>query len=345
MRLALMVTPMSDHHLRLAAQVGTGEIVAPYPGVEPDDLLRLSDRVRSFGLRLSVIERGVPHHEIVHGGPRSGEQLGGIKQLIRNMGRAGVPILCYNWMPDDDWSRTAISVPERGGALVTEFNLAEAGHEDPTRLPSGERRPAAPSKTTAAALWQHLESFLREIIPIAEDAGVALALHPDDPPLSPFRGQDRIITSIAACERVAAHRPSPANGICFCQGTFASAGEDIVTGIRTLAPHIRFVHFRDVVGTVPRFRESFHDNGQTDMAAAMRAYLDAGLDVPVRPDHVPTMDGEDNSTPGYHMLGRLFAIGYMRGLMHALAEHSDRGSAHRSDGDPNRPPARSHIEP
>jgi mannonate dehydratase len=322
MRLALMLTPMSDHHLRLAAQVGAGEIVAPYPGTDPDELLRLRDRVGMFGLRLTVIERGVPHAGIVHGGPRAAEQLDGIRQLIRNMGRAGVRTLCYNWMPDDDWSRTSVSVRERGGALVTEFDLASAGAEDQTRLPSGERRPSAGSKTPAQALWRNLGTFLHEIVPVAEDAGVALALHPDDPPLSRFRGQDRIITSVAACERAAALRPSPSNGICFCQGTFASAGEDIVPAIQTLAPHIRFVHFRDVVGTVPHFRESFHDNGQTNMAAAMRAYAEAGLDVPIRPDHVPTLDGEDNSTPGYHMLGRLFAVGYMRGLIHGLDEHA-----------------------
>lgn len=313
-----MLTPLSDHHLRLAAQVGTAEIVAPYPGLDLGELLRLRDRIESFGLRLSVIERGVPHDQLVHNGPRCREQIEGFKTLVTNMGRAGVRTLCYNWMPDDDWSRTALAVPERGGALVTAFNLTDAQREDASRLPSGEARGASLPASSSTALWRNIESFLREIVPVAEDAGVALALHPDDPPLSPFRGQDRIVTGIGECERAAELVPSPANGICFCQGTFASAGEDIIAGIRRLAPHIRFVHFRDVVGRVPNFRESFHDNGQTDMAAAMRAYLEAGLDIPVRPDHVPTLDGEDNSTPGYHMLGRLFAVGYMRGLLDAL---------------------------
>jgi mannonate dehydratase len=322
MRLALMLTPPSDHHLRLAAQVGAEEIVASYPGLDLDDLLRLRDRIESFGLRLSVIERGVPHDQLVHGGPRRAEQLEGFNRLLHNMGRAGVRTLCYNWMPDDDWSRTALDVRERGGALVTAFDAAAAEREDASRLPSGESRALPRTSTAAAELWTNLAHFLRDVVPVAEAAGVALALHPDDPPLARFRGQDRIITSVAACERAAQLVSSPANGICYCQGTFASAGEDIVAGIRRLSPHIRFVHFRDVVGTVPRFRESFHDNGQTDMAAAMRAYLEAGLDVPVRPDHVPTLDGEDNSTPGYHMLGRLFAAGYIRGLMQALEKSS-----------------------
>jgi mannonate dehydratase len=319
MRLALMLTPLSDHHLRLAAQVGAQEVVAPFPGLDLDKLLRLRERIESFGLRLTVIERGVPHDQLVHRGPRRAEQLAEFKKLLENMGRAEVRTLCYNWMPDDDWSRTALDVRERGGALVTAFDAAAAEREDTSRLPSGELRSLSRPSTSAADLWANLAFFLREVVPAAEDASVRLALHPDDPPLPRYRGQERIITSVAACEQAAQLVPSPANGICFCQGTFASAGEDIVAGIRRLSPYISFVHFRDVVGTVPRFRESFHDNGQTDMAAAMQAYLEAGLDVPVRPDHVPTLDGEDNSTPGYHMLGRLFAAGYIRGLIHALA--------------------------
>jgi len=112
---------------------------------------------------------------------------------------------------------------------------------------------------------------------------------------------------------------SPANGICLCQGTFAASDQeyDIPTLIRRLVPHINYVHFRDVVGILPSFRESFHDNGKTEMVACMQAYYDAGIDCPIRPDHAPTLIGETNEFPGYHMLGRLFAVGYMRGLMQA----------------------------
>jgi mannonate dehydratase len=152
---------------------------------------------------------------------------------------------------------------------------------------------------------------------VAESCGVSLALHPDDPPIDRLRGQDRIITSFAACERAVALVPSPANGICYCQGTFASAGEDVVEGIKRLAPHIRFGHFRDVAGSSRHFRETFQDNGQTDMAAAIHAWLDIGFEGPLRPDHVPTLDGESNENPGYEMLGRLWAVGYMRGLLDA----------------------------
>ena len=113
---------------------------------------------------------------------------------------------------------------------------------------------------------------------------------------------------------------SPSNGICFCQGTFASGGEDIPAAIRRLGKHIKFVHCRDVVVSTPgsNFREAWQDTGDTDMCAAFKAYKEIGFKGVIRPDHVPTMEGETNSSPGYHMLGRLWAIGYLKGLMEAV---------------------------
>jgi mannonate dehydratase len=143
-------------------------------------------------------------------------------------------------------------------------------------------------------------------------------MHPDDPPLPEFLGRARIMNSVESFERLVRLVPSPSNAICFCQGTFAEMGEDIPAAIRRLGPHIRYVHFRDVRGTRERFVETFHDNGPTDMAAAMRAYREIGFDGPMRPDHVPQLVGEEDGPPGYTMLGRLFAFGYMRGLMHAI---------------------------
>jgi mannonate dehydratase len=123
--------------------------------------------------------------------------------------------------------------------------------------------------------------------------------------------------NVEAFEKLIQLAPSPSNAICFCQGTFASMQVDIPATIRRLGPAIRYVHFRDVHGGPEEFRESFHDNGQTDMAAAMRAYCDIQFKGPMRPDHVPQLAGEEQGEPGYTILGRLFAWGYMRGLMHA----------------------------
>jgi mannonate dehydratase len=306
MKIALMVTPMSDSHLRLAAQIGVEEIVSPFPGVGAGGLATECDRVRAFGMRISVVERHVPHDRLVHGLPGRDEQMTTFKDLVREMGRQGVETLCYNWMPEEDWQRTSIDTRERGEARVTAFDLDQV---------RGETR-ARP--TPADHLWRNLQTFLEELLPVAEDAGVRLAMHPDDPPLPSLRGQDRIMTNFDAFERLLDLHPSPANGICYCQGSFASAGEDVLAGIHRLGERIHFVHFRDVRGTVPKFHETFQDNGPTDMAAAIRAYREIGFTGPLRPDHVPTLEGESNENPGYEMLGRLFAVGYIRGLLDAV---------------------------
>jgi mannonate dehydratase len=129
--------------------------------------------------------------------------------------------------------------------------------------------------------------------------------------------------------------PSPCNGITMCQGTFATMGADIPAEIRDFAHRgaLHFVHFRDVRGTPERFVETFHDDGQTDMFAAMRTYQEVGFGGPLRPDHVPTMEGEENLAPGYDVLGRLFAIGYIKGLAEGAAKSGvDGETARRQDG-------------
>ncbi len=322
MRLALLVTPFSDQNLQLAAQVGAEEIVCTYPGLDPAALRGTRERVESFGMRLGVVERLVPTLRFVHGWPGWEAQTEGFVALVRNLGEAGVPVLCYSWMPDDDWQRTAVDVPERGGALVTALDL---GGEASVPNPTGHAVEGA-GPTSAERLWENLERFLERVVPVAEQSGVQLAMHPDDPPVAALRGQARIMHEPEHFERLFRINDSPANGMCLCQGSFASsaAGHDIPDLIRRFAGRVRFAHFRDVVGAVPSFRESFHDNGKTDMPACMEAYYAAGIDCPIRPDHAPTLAGESNATPGYHMLGRLYAAGYMRGLMQCAARSGAR---------------------
>ena len=171
----------------------------------------------------------------------------------------------------------------------------------------------------AEALWENLRRFLDHILPVAEQVGVTLAMHPDDPPLTPLRGVERIMVDPDAFERLVQIAPSRANGICFCQGNFAAMGVDVPETIRRLGEHIRFVHVRDVRGTPDHFVETFHDEGPTDMYAAIQAYRDAGFDGVMRPDHVPVLAGESGEA-GYTMMGRLFAVGYMRGLIEAAGK-------------------------
>ena len=157
-------------------------------------------------------------------------------------------------------------------------------------------------------------------MPFAEKHNVVLALHPDDPPLPVLNGKPQILYSVKQLERVLSISKSPSNGICFCQGTFASAGEDIPKAIKILGKAIKFVHFRDVVVEKPgsKFREAWQDTGDTNMLDAIRAYHSIGFKGPIRPDHVPTCETEDNKNPGYHILGRLWALGYIRGLMESV---------------------------
>ena len=320
MRLATVLTPMSNENLQLAAQCGVTDIVARYPAGGLAELCDIQKRVASFGMQVTVVEGYLPIENIKIGAD-DGRELRAVIQLLRDMSQLGLPLLCYNFMAGTDWVRTRLDAPERGGAKVTAFKLQEVGQ---AMSLSKTASSVTAQPISAGTLWSNLERFLNAVVPVAEECGVTLAMHPDDPPLAEFLGKARIMNSLDNFERLVKLVPSSRNGICFCQGTFAEMGVDIPQAIRRLGPHIRYVHFRDIRGTCEAFTETFHDNGQTDMAAAMRAYRDAGFAGPMRPDHVPQLVGEDEGEPGYTMLGRLFAFGYMRGLMHAVDDSGKR---------------------
>lgn len=313
MRLASVLTPLDDRNLTLAAQCGVEEIVVRYPGPDPEALRRLRLRVESFGLRIGAVEGYLPMDRLRLGLPGADQDFEAMCALLAQMGRERIPLLAYHFMASTDWARTRTDVRTRGGALVTEFDVAEA---DRAVVLAGSRL-AGSRAIGADELWHNLDRFLRAMLPHAERNGVALAMHPDDPPLLQFRGNACIMASADAFRRLMALHPSASNGICFCQGTFAAMGADVIGLIRELGPHIRYVHFRDARGTREHFVETFHDDGPTDMAAAMRAYRSVGFNGPMRPDHVPQLAGEENGEPGYTMLGRLFAYGYIRGLIQA----------------------------
>jgi mannonate dehydratase len=314
MRLASVLTPLSDYNLQLAAQVGVTDITTRYPGPDPAELAATCERVARFGLRVSVVEGYLPIENLILGNDRRDGDIEAMKALFHSMAANGISLCCYNFMAGTDWVRTRLDAPERGGALVTAFDLAEV--ERAVSL-TDDVEQVVEAQIDAATLWANLEYFLRAVLPTAEACGVTLVMHPDDPPLAVFLGRARIMHTVESFERLVELVPSPSNAICFCQGTFAEMGVDVPAAIRRLGSHIKYVHFRDVRGTPERFVETFHDNGQTDMAAAMRAYREVGFDGPMRPDHVPQLIGEEDGPPGYTMLGRLFAFGYMRGLMHA----------------------------
>ena len=172
------------------------------------------------------------------------------------------------------------------------------------------------------SLWKNLEYFLKAVVPEAEKYRIKLALHPDDPQVDSIRGISRIMTTADAFRRMANIYPSPYNGLTMCQGNFSLMGEDIPTLVKDFGKRglIHFVHFRNVKGGKMNFVETFHDEGQIDMYEAMKAYLEIGFKGPLRPDHVPTMAGDSNERPGYSALGSLYAAGYIRGLIEAVAK-------------------------
>ena len=292
----------------LAKQMGLSRAVAGLPRGSDEvpwsfeALLDLTNRFADAGLDLAVIEDRPPLDDAILGREGRDEQIETVKTLLRNMGRVGIDVWCYVWMAPLKVLRTSRSVRGRGGSLVTRYD-----HDQMQRGPKLDG-------ATREELWTNLQYFLDEVVPVAEDAGVKLALHPDDPPHSPVRGVERIVTSVDAFRRVLDLHDAEANGITLCQGNFAAMGADVPATIREFGDRIHFAHFRDVEGTSDDFTEVWHDEGPTDMAAAIRAYEDIGFDGPLRPDHCPTMTGEDNATPGYHDKGRLFAVGYLKGL-------------------------------
>lgn len=263
------------------------------------------------GLKVVAIEDTAPMDKVRLGLPGRDEQIDNVITQLRAMGRLEIPVLCYNWMALSSWARTDIAVEARGGALVTGFRLSET-----LSMPALVQ----PGEVTTEQLWNALEYFLSAVVPVAEEAGVRLGLHPDDPPLSEVRGMPRIMSSVDAYRRLLALYPSPSNAITLCQGNFGLMTDDLPGIIREFGVlgAVALVHFRDVRGTADNFVETFHDNGQNDLTECMRAYAEFEFSGPMRPDHVPTMYGEPNNRPAYGALGRLFALGYIRGLEQSI---------------------------
>jgi mannonate dehydratase len=282
-------------------------------------IILLKKKFEDAGLTIAAIEGMVPMDHIKRGTPEREAELERFCQIVRNMGALGIPVLCYSWMAYFTWVRTSLTTRGRGGARVSsyEHHLTSGAPENRTL------------RITEDELWDTLTHFLRTVVPVAEEAGVRLALHPDDPPLPRVLGVSRIFGKVANFDRALSIVESPANALCFCQANFSlmDGGTDVPKLIRHFGDNIAFVHYRDVRGNAENFVETFHDEGHTDMFACMRAYREIGFQGPIRPDHAPEMEGDTTGHPGYEALGRLYAIGYMRGLLEGVdALHNARGA-------------------
>jgi mannonate dehydratase len=311
--------PARPHLLwRLATQMGIRHAIvnaAPkWTGLKPPsdlETLRLIQRdLAGAGLELHGLEGDqFDMSRIKLGLPGRDHDIELYCQMLRNMGLLGVRLLCYNFMAQIGWCRTKTDVPARGGALVSEFDVKEI----PAELTEA-------GEVSSERIWDNYRYFIQYVMPVAEQAGVRMALHPDDPPLPSLRGVGRIFGTPEAFEHAYALAPSPFNGVTFCRANFKLMGANLPHWIERFAKHNRlfFLHLRDVRGTAERFHEVFHDEAAADLVETLRSCHQAGFDGPLRCDHVPTLAGEANEQPGYGTMGRLFADGYIIGLLDAL---------------------------
>lgn len=311
------VAPYPPERLQVIKQIGVDHLVyydmATMP-VEYDELSAVVNQAHHAGLTIAVVECGPPIDRIVLGKDGRDHQIAQFEVAIKNMGRLGIEVLCYNFMPqvlpDAMVVRTSYTAPARGGAATTAFRLADV---------TADTVPHTEATVPVEQLWDNLEYFLRRVLPVAESAGVKLAMHPDDPPLSPICGLNRIMSSVEAFDRLIGLSKSPANGMALCCGCFLEMGADLVAMTERFRGRIHHLHFRDVAGTPTDFVETFPDDGPTDFIPVFEALQRTGCDSPIRIDHVPRLALEPGSNDGYGFLGHVFATGYLRGLLESVS--------------------------
>lgn len=344
LRIALGQMPVvTDEYLAFARQIGVRGVQFNTPDLpgdrrwEPSDVCALVDRVTAAGLVVEAIEN-IPNHfydRAMVGAPGRDQQIEDVCSTIRALGRAGVPILGMNWMPQSVW-RTSLGPAGRGGARVSEYEHAIASDEarrDEVWIARRDRRvadakdswrrgdfvPIPAGDTSEQGMWANYEYFVRAVIPTAEEAGVTIAFHPDDPPVESLHSVARILRSVDALVQAATIVDSPRLASELCLGTVSEMGGEtaVLDAVRRLGAldKIAYVHLRDVRGTVPAFAETFLGEGNFAPLRVVRALREAGFDGFILDDHTPALTGDDP----YGYRGRAHALGYIHGLIEATA--------------------------
>lgn len=307
-----------------------------------DSIIKMRDEITAAGFSMECIESVNVHEDIKIGLPSRDQYIENYIESIRNLAEAGVKVICYNFMPVFDWTRTDLAMRLDDGATCLSYNGAQIEGKSPEdmfreiddnsngyAMPGweSERMPEIKAlfekykNITAEDLWSNLQYFLEKLMPVCEACDVRMAIHPDDPPWSIF-GLPRIITGSAAIERLLTMVPSKYNGLTFCTGSLgANAENDLPAMIRAFGDRIYFAHLRNVKVIDNHFNETAHESesGSLDMYEIVKALQDVGFEGYIRPDHGRMIWGEV-ARPGYGLYDRALGAAYINGLWEATAK-------------------------
>lgn len=287
-----------------------------------EELISIKKDINNHGLELEAIENFDPAHwhDILLDGPKKKVQIENLKQLIKNVGRAGIPTFGYNFSLAGVSSRD-IGPYARGGAVSVGMN----GSVDETAIPNGmvwnmiyddNALDGSLPYIGHEELWKRLQYFLNEIIPVAEEAGVKMAAHPDDPPMPYVRNTPRLVYQPDLYQKLIDIKPSPSNKLEFCLGSIAEMTEGDVyeaTDIYSKQDKISYVHFRNIIGKVPNYKEVFVDEGDIDMVKILKILKKNNFQGVLIPDHTPQMTCD---APWY--AGMAYTMGYMKAIMNVV---------------------------
>ena len=302
-----------------------------------DRILKLKEMCEKEALEMEVIESVPVHEDIKLGRPTRDRYIANYAETIRNLGKAGVKCICYNFMPVFDWLRTNLHTMAPDGSNALSYNHAELMALDPhdLHLPGWDESYTpdelkglldAYSGVTHEQLFENLVYFLNGIMPACDEAGINMAIHPDDPPWDMF-GLPRIITGMDSYDKLFAAVPNPHNGITLCTGSLgAGRNNDLVSMAGKLASRSYFVHLRQIKWSGELdFCECGHltEKGSLDMYGIVKALVDAGFDGYVRPDHGRNIWGEDGK-PGYGLYDRALGACYLYGLFEAIEKGANK---------------------
>jgi mannonate dehydratase len=298
-----------------------------------ESIAALKNKVNAAGMAFEVVESVPVHEDIKLGNANAAKWIKNYCENIQRLGEAGVKVVCYNFMPVFDWLRSELKREHADGSNSLAYDDAAVLSMNPLTselsLPGWDESYTKKQlkglfgqykEIDEEQLWTNLQTFLKAVIPVAEESGVKMAIHPDDPPWGLF-GLPRIITDEANLDRFLKLVDSPTNGLTFCTGSLgANKQNDLPAMIRRFGSRICFAHLRNIRWTGDKsFEEVGHPTpcGSLDMFEIVKALVESGFDGYVRPDHGRMIWGETGRF-GYGLYDRALGATYLAGLFEAV---------------------------